>query len=100
MENTEKTLSEVTAELTKKGYDANIRILDKNHLKMNQKTFTKNEVTIEKVYRFEGMSNPSDTSICYAIKSDTGEKGILINAYGADASDTIGAFIHDVKKEK
>ena len=100
MENTEKTLSEVTAELTKKGYDANIRILDKNHLKMNQKTFTKNEVIIEKVYRFEGMSNPSDTSICYAIKSDTGEKGILINAYGADASDTIGAFIHDVKKEK
>ena len=100
MEHTEKTLSEVTAQLTKEGYEANIQVLDKNHLKMGKKTFTKNDVSIDKVYRFEGMSNPSDTSICYAIKSKSGEKGILINAYGANASDTIGAFIHDVKKEE
>jgi len=100
MEHTEKTLSEVTAQLTKEGYVANIEILDENHLKMDEKTFTKKEVFIDKVFRFEGMSNPSDTSICYAIKSKTGKKGILINAYGVNASDKIGAFIHDVKEEE
>ena len=100
MENTKNTLSEVTSKLMKEGYEANIQVIDKSHLKMGHKTFTNSDVIIDKVYRFEGMSNPSDTSICYAIKSNSGEKGILIDAYGAESSDIIGAFIKDVKKEE
>lgn len=40
---------------------------------------------IKEVYRFEGMSNPSDNSVLYAIESKKGIKGVLVDAYGAYA---------------
>jgi len=39
---------------------------------------------IREVYRFEGASNPADECVLYAIESDSGVKGVLINAYGSD----------------
>jgi len=38
--------------------------------------------TVEEYYRFEGASNPDDSSVIFAIKSNTGIKGILVDAYG------------------
>ena len=40
------------------------------------------DFTIDKYYRFEGMSDPGDNSIVYAISAVTGEKGVLVDAYG------------------
>ncbi len=40
-------------------------------------------------YRFEGMSNPDDSSVVYAIQQKNGSlKGVLVSAYGM-YSDTI-----------
>jgi hypothetical protein len=52
---------------------------------------------IAEMYRFEGMTNPDDSSVVYAIESDQGVKGVLVNAYGvyADtASDEVIAKLH------
>lgn len=52
---------------------------------------------IAEMYRFEGMTNPDDSSVVYAIESDQGVKGVLVNAYGvyADtASDELVAKLH------
>lgn len=43
------------------------------------------EFEIKEVYRFEGMSNPEDNSVVYAIKSRNGVKGVLVDAYGVYA---------------
>lgn len=40
---------------------------------------------IREVYRFEGMSNPDDNSVLYAIASTTGVKGVFVDAYGVYA---------------
>jgi len=46
------------------------------------------EFLIDKFYRFEGMSDPEDQSILYAISSPAHNvKGLLVNAYGADADE-------------
>jgi hypothetical protein len=41
------------------------------------------EFTVDEVYRFEGDSSPDDNAIVYAITSDEGVKGTLVDAYGA-----------------
>lgn len=34
-------------------------------------------------YRFEGNTNPDDSSVLYVIEAANGEKGLLVDAYGA-----------------
>lgn len=42
------------------------------------------EFVVDKMFRFEGESNPDDSSVLYAISSENHHiKGILIDAYGA-----------------
>ncbi|RYY69446.1 MAG: phosphoribosylpyrophosphate synthetase [Chitinophagaceae bacterium] len=46
------------------------------------KVFT-DEFKVDKFFRFEGESNPSDAAILYAISSDIHQlKGVLVNGYG------------------
>lgn len=40
------------------------------------------EFNVDEVYRFEGDSNPDDSSVLYAITSTTGVKGTLVDSYG------------------
>lgn len=86
---TYSTLSETINQLRKEGYaeDFNLR---QNCLACgdgNVQLFT-DDFKIDKYYRFEGESNPSDQSILYAISSDKYEiKGILVNAYGIYSED-------------
>jgi hypothetical protein len=48
-------------------------------------TLSPEDFNIVEFYRFEGMSNPSDTSILYAIESCDGLKGTLVSSYGVYA---------------
>jgi hypothetical protein len=46
------------------------------------KVFT-DEFKVDKFFRFEGESDPSDAAILYAISSEAHDvKGVLVNAYG------------------
>jgi hypothetical protein len=47
---------------------------------------TPEHFTIDEFHRFEGMSSVDDNSIVFAIASDTGVKGVLVDAYGVYAS--------------
>lgn len=48
---------------------------------------------IVEFYRFEGATNPDDSSILYAIEGKNGVKGVLINAYGAYAGTVSAALV-------
>ena len=78
------TLSETINDLRKEGYTEDFN-LQQNCLECRDgqfKVFT-DEFKVDKYYRFEGESNPSDSAILYAISSDSHRlKGILVNAYG------------------
>lgn len=91
---TYENLVEATNDLMKRGYTANLSlegntIDDKEHgIHMEADDFG-----IDEFYRFEGQSNPSDTSIVYAISSPKYSlKGVLINAYGAYADNSESAI--------
>ena len=78
------TLSETMNELRKEGYVEDFN-LQQNCLECRNGSFKvfADEFKIDKFYRFEGESNPSDSAILYAISSDKHKmKGVLVNAYG------------------
>ena len=44
------------------------------------------EFHVDHIYRFEGMTDPDDSSVLFAISSDKGVKGLLLDAYGMYAT--------------
>ena len=78
------TLSETMNELRKEGYTEDFN-LQENCLECRNGQFKvfADEFKVDKFFRFEGESNPSDSAILYAISSDIKKlKGLLVNAYG------------------
>ncbi len=78
------TLSETINELRKQGYTEDFN-LQQNCLECRNGEFKvfADEFKVDKYFRFEGESNPSDSAILYAISSDSKKlKGVLVNAYG------------------
>lgn len=78
------TLSETINELRNEGYVEDFN-LQQNCLECRSGQFKvlSNEFMVDKYYRFEGASDPSDQAILYAISSDRYHlKGVLVNAYG------------------
>lgn len=82
------TLSEAVTDLQRRGYTDDLSVAehclvcDARGLSLDPGDFH-----IDEFHRFEGNSDPEDQSIVYAIRSERhGLKGILVNAYGPDAS--------------
>jgi len=53
-------------------------------------------VVIRGYYRFEGVSDPDDMAIVYAIETRSGVRGILVDAFGVYSDPTIGAALQHV----
>ena len=62
-------------ELVGQGYTANFGVVgDRLHAFDSGKTFAANEVMIRDYRRFEGVSDPDDMAIVYAIESQDGKR--------------------------
>ena len=60
------------------------------------KTFSAEELTIREYHRFEGVSDPDDMSIVYAIESQDGTRGTLVDAFGVYSDPAVSAFLEAV----
>jgi len=60
------------------------------------RTFHAGQVTITAYHRFEGVSDPDDMSIIYALETVSGIRGTLADAFGVHADPFVGAFVRDV----
>ncbi|MCP9199873.1 phosphoribosylpyrophosphate synthetase [Gramella sp. GC03-9] len=81
------TLSQAINKLKlEEGYEHDFNLLDeKLELKKEKETFNVEEFEVDKVLRFEGMSNPDDNAILYAITTSNNRKGILVDGYGTSS---------------
>jgi len=66
----------------------------------NNKKYKAKDVKAVNFYRFEGISNPDDMSILYAIETSDGRKGTLVDAYGFYSDDDTGAFMNQIEINK
>jgi hypothetical protein len=77
------TLSEAIFSLKNQGYTNDFNLhpewIECPPLKLR---LAPEEFHVDQVHRFEGMTNPDDSSILFAISSSNGLKGLLVDAYG------------------
>lgn len=92
-----KSLVSVLNSLTLSSFTIQFKVTEQGLMSMTtQKLFQPGEIAISHFYRFEGESNPDDNAILYAIETNTGEKGTLIDAYGIYNNSQISDFIQKV----
>lgn len=78
------SIIEALENLKQRGFTYDFNIDEKKLCTPNKKdNYTSDEFKIVEVYRFEGMTSPSESSVVYAIQSKKHNlKGFLVNAYG------------------
>jgi hypothetical protein len=59
-------------------------------------TFRADQVVIREYHRFEGVSDPDDMSIVYALEGRDGTRGTLVDAFGVYANPAVSAFLSGV----
>lgn len=93
------TLSETINGLKDEGYILDFNVWQDRIVCHGTNTkLSPEDFKIEKVFRFEGASNPDDQSVLYAISSLKSEmKGVLINGYGISADAATDAIISRLK---
>jgi hypothetical protein len=91
------TVTQALDDLKARGYVAEFDFKDE-YLFSNEHgiQFNPQELKITEVYRFEGASDPEDSSVVYAIESASGIKGLVVDAYGAYADERKTAFINSL----
>jgi hypothetical protein len=81
-----ETLTEAITDLRKRGYvhDFNLHSEWIECQSLNLQLMPA-DFHVDEIHRFEGMNDPDDSSILFAIQSPGGVKGVLVDAYGAYA---------------
>lgn len=93
-----KTLVSCTTMLTSQGFTTQFKAVEAGLQSLtSERTFKPTEVKVLNFYRFEGESNPDDSSILYAIETSDGERGTLTDAYGAYSDTNVNNFIQEVE---
>ena len=94
------TLSETMNGLKKDGYDMDFNIKDECIVcHQNNTILSPDDFEIDKVYRFEGESNPDDEAVLYALSSSKfGVKGILVNGYGISADEASSRLVEKLQR--
>ena len=93
-----KTMSEAVSDLKQRGFSANFEYLNKTFRAVESgKTFGTGDLTIVEHHRFEGVSDPDDMSVIYAIEAKDGTRGTIVDAFGTYANPDLGTFLKNVK---
>ena len=92
------TLSSTIERLTGRGFTAHFGVVG-NRLRAFEsgETFGAHEVIIRGYDRFEGVSDPDDMAIVYALETRGGVRGTLTDAFGVYAEPGVGAFMAQVR---
>jgi len=92
------TLSQATNDLNRRGFTLNFNPKgDYIECQSLGLLLRPQEFEIVEFYRFEGMSDPADNAIVYAIQSHEGLKGVLVNAYGMYADEMTAELVEKLK---
>jgi len=92
------TVAEALKGLKQRGYSIDFNLeSDRISCSTTPLSLAPAEFEITEVYRFEGDSDPADEAVVYAIESNQGAKGVLVNGFGPTASETGEEMVEKLK---
>lgn len=97
------TVSGVLEKLRQKKFDNEFKVGPEGFTISNKKFYQPQDLKIIKTYRFEGESDPSDSSIIYLIQANDGLVGYSLDAYGVysdHGDDGYDDFIRQIPVEE
>jgi hypothetical protein len=93
-----KTMAEAVEDLRRRGFTTDFAVdKESGQVAAGDQALKSDELTIIEHYRFEGISDPDDSSVVYALEAPNGVKGVLVDAYGAYANWKTGALLTHTK---
>lgn len=97
-----ETVSEAVNDLVKQGYTFNFSISEEDDCIVCKKSdiqLSEKDFEIDAVYRFEGMNDPGDSMIVYAVSSKNHNiKGIVVNGYGVYSSSKAARIVEKLSR--
>ena len=94
---TDATLTDALDDLRRRGFSVNFGVVGQGLRAVDSRqAFRADELIIREYVRFEGISDPDDMAIVYAIESRDGTRGTLVDAFGVYSDPLVSAFLHDV----
>ena len=93
------TISEATRQLRLEGFTDRFE-MEGERLKNLETgtTYSPNELKVLEMHRFEGISNPSDMSILFAVETADGRRGSIISSFGLYANRQLLDFMDEVER--
>lgn len=93
------TLADVMATLAALGFTDQFRMAgDRLRSIQSGKLYAPGDLRLVDFHRFEGVSDPDDMAIVYALETPGGVRGTLTDAFGVYAEPGVGAFMEQVKR--
>jgi hypothetical protein len=100
LKNDYETLSQATNALTENGYSESFKAEEAQIIAISSdKKYTPENLKITNTYRFEGMTNPQDDTVVFAILANDGTKGTLIMSYSSKHNQNV-ELIKKIPKAK
>lgn len=95
------TLSGVLEKLRKQRYDNEFKMERDVFIAPNGNKYAPDDLKIVKTYRFEGDSDPGDSSVIYLIEAKDGLIGYVMDMYGpqSDHDAAFDDFVRQIKME-
>ena len=95
------TLSSVLEKLRKQRYDNEFKMERDVFIAPNGNKYAPDDLKIVKTYRFEGDSDPGDSSVIYLIEAKDGLIGYVMDMYGpqSDHDAAFDDFVRQIKME-
>ena len=93
----EETLKRVVDELSRRGYTEHFKAVEGGLQALGTgQRFEPKDLVIRGYYRFEGISDPDDMAIAYALETSSGVRGILVDAFGVYSDPTTSEVLRRV----
>ncbi len=92
---------DATNDLSKRGYTAQFQMQDEGLTTSSSpnKHYSPESISVKEYHRFEGPSAPDDMGVIYAVETNDGIKGTLIDAYGTYSEGNLAEFMKKVNMD-